>query len=314
MNTVGDLIARKYKGPVGLPRRCELQNCTNTKLECLCGCLAVTYCSQEHLNDDLGNHQKLHFLILIARVKAARQEVQARSEVPGGLKSDMCAGSYRGRPFDEFGDSIEDLYSWGGPQLRLVGYMRARDALRYSLIATGTRESVEEALDHALDMLDLDDKIQAGKRWDVLPEGVRGDVPGLLLRLNRDRECYDFLGALRTNAYPKAPEIDESAKYGYNESIDFLGADIFDSPFGLVSRRMDRPPIVVVLKLKILMDIRNIRVARKVLPEYLPAEIRGMIGFETLESTFSAGFPRESTESSPRRKRSYCSISATSAT
>ncbi|KAK3059734.1 hypothetical protein LTS18_010168, partial [Coniosporium uncinatum] len=63
-------------------------------------------------------------------------------------------------------------------------YMEARFALVEALLKIKTFKAVDAALGHAADMLRLN-------RSDYL--GMRDLAPSLMLRLNMDQECYDFL-------------------------------------------------------------------------------------------------------------------------
>ena len=63
-------------------------------------------------------------------------------------------------------------------------YVRARYGVVDALLAIKTKEAVEEAHSHVMDMLRL-------CRGDNM--GVRDLVPALYLRLNRDQPCYDFI-------------------------------------------------------------------------------------------------------------------------
>jgi len=63
-------------------------------------------------------------------------------------------------------------------------YMEARFALVEALLKIKTFRAVDAALGHATDMLRLN-------RSDKL--GMRDLAPSLMLRLNMDQECYDFL-------------------------------------------------------------------------------------------------------------------------
>jgi ribonuclease HI len=88
-------------------------------------------------------------------------------------------------PNDVFRTGIGHFY--GLPETR--DYMRARFAAAQALLEIDTKRSVETALEHLSDMMRL-------CRSDNL--GVRDIVPHLLLRLDREQECYDFLKSWAT--------------------------------------------------------------------------------------------------------------------
>ena len=91
------------------------------------------------------------------------------------------------RAYEGDGFTMEDPFTngvghfWGILETRT--YMRLRFALVEALQQVYTRESLEAQLHHLQDMMRL-------CRGDNM--GLRHYVPVLLLRLDRDQECYDF--------------------------------------------------------------------------------------------------------------------------
>jgi hypothetical protein len=122
-------------------------------------CKLVHYCSKAHRSDDATRHQ-----VLCLSLSTLREQLR---RLQRGLRGELK--NYVG------------LY-WG--------FYEARDFLRvkYQLVHVyrriGTRESLEKALDEALELLRL-------SRAD--PIAVRSVVPALLLRLDRAQDCYDFV-------------------------------------------------------------------------------------------------------------------------
>lgn len=62
--------------------------------------------------------------------------------------------------------------------------MKARYAYVLAFLKMNNQAAMEAALEHSLDMLRL-------CRRDN--QGVRSGIPGLYLRLGKDRECYDLI-------------------------------------------------------------------------------------------------------------------------
>ncbi|KAI0178856.1 hypothetical protein GGR52DRAFT_277818 [Hypoxylon sp. FL1284] len=95
-------------------------------------------------------------------------------------------------------------------------YMRARFAAADALLQISTIKAVEMALAHFQDMLRL-------CRPDNL--GVRDIVPGLLLRLDREQECYDFLKWWAV--------VDYDGHYDWSDAslpyLDIRGANAFEA-------------------------------------------------------------------------------------
>lgn len=83
-------------------------------------------------------------------------------------------------PRDPFTNAVGNF--WG--LLPTRDYMRARYSVVDGMGRIHNVEAVEARLDHLMDMLRL-------CRSDNM--GTRSLVPSLMLRLNKDQECYDFI-------------------------------------------------------------------------------------------------------------------------
>ncbi|KAH8163738.1 hypothetical protein CIB48_g4509 [Xylaria polymorpha] len=136
---------------------------------------------------------------------------------------------------------------WGLIETR--GYMRARFAAADALLQIDTIKAVEKALAHFQDMLRL-------CRSDNL--GIRDIVPGLLLRLGREQECYDFLKWWAV--------VDDEYHY-YDVSLPYLdirGADAFEAVDAFASNlSLSQLVILALLKLGLYLDIEPYN------PEYM---------------------------------------------
>lgn len=91
--------------------------------------------------------------------------------------------------------------------------------------------------------------------------GLRDVVPGLMLRLDLDQECYDFVEWWAT--------YDADGLYDWGDMtlphLDISGADVLESPsFILRSPSLSHAVAIVLLKLKLFVDIRNIKITRKI--------------------------------------------------
>ncbi|KAI1090317.1 hypothetical protein F5B19DRAFT_504121 [Rostrohypoxylon terebratum] len=120
-------------------------------------------------------------------------------------------------------------------------YMRARLAAADALLQVNTTKAVETALAHFQDML-------RPCRPDNL--GIRDIVPGLLLRLGREQECYDFLKwwAVVDDDYDWG---DVSLPY-----LDICGADAFEAVNAFASGlSLSQLIILTLLKLRLYLDI-----------------------------------------------------------
>jgi hypothetical protein len=135
----------------------------------LCGCRVVMYCGVEHQTQDRQKHKKSCNRIKKNRAKLYEEETRLRALPPSML--------HPARIFEDHAGKF-----WGFQETR--PYMSQRYALVESILQVHSAEAAQEGLDHLLDMLLL-------CRGDNM--GVRSVVPAVMLLLNRDQDCYDFL-------------------------------------------------------------------------------------------------------------------------
>lgn len=140
-------------------------------------------------------------------------------------------------------------------------YMHARFAVAKEARLVCTLDGATEALEHFQDMM----RLCSGDGM-----GLRDYVAPLLLRLGRDQECYDFI---------KWWETTDHDDYDWGDTeLSLLGvknADVTEEPDFLLHRcgSLGFLASVILLKLKMLIDIRNIKVVRKVVTGRLPIEL-----------------------------------------
>jgi hypothetical protein len=160
-------------------------------------------------------------------------------------------------PADLFVTSVGHF--WGILETR--DYMRSRFALIEALRKVKTRGSVQAQLDHIMDMLRL-------CRGDNM--GVRELVPALLLRLNKDQECYDFVKWYSTTG--------KEGGYDWGDmSLPFLdvkNADVFESVEYLCGKynSLSQTVAVTLLKIKLLLDLTALQNSA-IVGEKVPREI-----------------------------------------
>ena len=219
-------------GEASLGTGCGLCKKPDTLKQC-CHCKAIRYCSREHQIDHRDNHDKA-----CAQVARKEQEVytmgcKLRIDLPGALTPQRFVP---------------------GPAGMRLSLPLTRDYLwaRYGLVAAlgqiHTRMSVELQLGHFLDMLKL-------SPCDTL--GVRFIIPGLMMRLGQDQECYNFIkcwerhnqGLAQGNEafelpYLKAPDSDNF------ESVDFMCHKY---------SRLDYTIHATLLKIRLLLDLMALR-------------------------------------------------------
>ena len=162
--------------------------------------------------------------------------------------------------------------------------MRARFFLADELRRTGSLEGVQEGLDDFKDMMRL-------CRNDNM--GVRQLVPALMLRLDQDQECYDFIKWYQTEG--------QRSDYDWgNMDLPFLSvkdADVLE-PTGFMDQGKfgdaHHCAALILLKLKLLIDVINVRLARKLAIGRLPVELSEMIEMAVTRSPLSVPLPMKS--------------------
>lgn len=229
-------LAAESGCPVCYPKQRPL-----TQLLLCSGCKVVRYCSVDHQKKHRPIHKAACTSIIKTQKKLEQEEAALRAH-PGDILL----------PSKVFENGVGRF--WGLIDTR--NYMRARFAAADALLQIDTMKAVEKALVHFQDMLRL-------CRSDNL--GVRDIVPGLLLRLGREQECYDFLKwwAVTADDYNWG---DLSLPY-----LDIRGADAFEAVSAFASNlSLSQIATLTLLKLSLYLDIEPYN------PEYLDFDSPGL--------------------------------------
>lgn len=256
--------AKKYKGIAGtLAHRCSHCHATTGKLLRCLGCSAVRYCNRAHQKAHWLRHQYACAEIKAARAKLAEEDALVRNATP-----DFAT------PANAFETSVGHF--WGIWSTR--DYMRARCHLATSLLHIGTLGSVSESRKHLRDMLRL-------CRGDNM--GLRDMLPAVMLRLDRDQDCYDFIKWWAT----------VPGDYDFrNTDLPYLNikdSDVLEDPRFIITKypALNFVVAVLLLKLKLMVDIRIIRTTRKALtPRGIPSELQLQICRAAIRSPLSRRF------------------------
>lgn len=273
----------RFKGPVGpLQNRCPLCPTASLQLLRCSGCRAFHYCSREHQVAHRPQHKVACNKVKKARAELAKEEHKVRHATPDSETPANAFETDVGR-FGELHNTRE--------------YLSLLYDLVTPLTVVGGLAGIHEAYTQCRELLKL-------SRLDHM--GIREVVPAMMLRLDLDQECYDFVKWWATveDTYDWA---DMSAPY-----IDLRGADFLESQSFLLSPRFllnPRPPLnqlvaILLLKLKVLVDILNLKIIRKILVRrYLPYELWDMIERDVIRSPLSAKLQRQSPKSLYRTEK-----------
>ncbi|KAI0474229.1 hypothetical protein F4859DRAFT_83156 [Xylaria cf. heliscus] len=197
-----------------------------TQLLLCSDCKVVHYCSASHQKEHRPAHKAACTSIIKNREKLEKEEATLRAH-PGGA----------------FENGVGRF--WGLIETR--DYMRARFAAADALLQIDTIKAVEKALAHFQDMLRL-------CRSDNL--GIRDIVPGLLLRLGREQECYDFLkwwAVINDRRHYNGRYDWEDISLPY---LDISGANAYEAVDAFAGHlSLSQLVILALLKLRLYLDI-----------------------------------------------------------
>ncbi|KAI1098788.1 hypothetical protein F4804DRAFT_323822 [Jackrogersella minutella] len=210
---------------------CSGPNCHIRENLLKCGaCKAILYCGADHQRADRPRHKSSCKLVKEARETLAREEAALRA-----------------RPGDQF--LMDNPFEAGrGRFWKLIptrDYMQSRFDLTSTLLNIRTGDAVEAALEHSLEMLQLN-------RSDN--QGVRSQVPALYLRLGRDQEAYDMIKWHST--------FGAASDYDWNNLdlpyMNLHDEDVFEPPDSFVKNVENLSFLVCLtnLKVRLLLDIR----------------------------------------------------------
>jgi hypothetical protein len=255
------------RGPRGpLKHRCAQCGAgdTNRALLLCTGCRAVRYCSKDHQAKHRAQHKSV-----CSRIKKCRKNLEVEDDGVRNATPDFMT------PANAFATDVGHF--WGLVHTR--SYMRARFALMDLLRKEGTLDGVKEALSHLMDMMRL-------CRSDNM--GIRKIIPFLMLQLDQDQECYDFIKWYETTG------ADSHYDWGDMDLpfLDVKNADVYEDPSYITGKYGDPYDIaaLMLLNVKLLQDNINIRLARKVFvatTKQLPQELRDSIEIIVVRSPLS---------------------------
>ncbi|KAL7934431.1 hypothetical protein V8C35DRAFT_302552 [Trichoderma chlorosporum] len=266
-------IASDFKGAVGpLAHRCSHCQATGLKLLRCSGCLGVRYCSRDHQTVDWQKHKPACIRMKRNRARLAQDEHAIRNATEGFMTPANAFETHVGHFWDV---------------INTRDYMRTRFALVGGLITPGTLGSVQEGLEHLRDMLRL-------CRKDSMK--LRDVVPAVMMRLDLDQESYDFVKWWATCYLDR--------RYNSNDmTLPFLhlrGEDVLEDPSWILGGfpKINALIAVLLVKLKLLVDILNLKITRKILSRSpLPSELWQHIELAVVRSPLSKKLQKEAPKS-----------------
>ena len=230
----------------------------------------MRYCTKDHQVEHRAQHK-----FACSKIKKCRKKLEVEEH---GMRNSTDT-IWPGNLFERYAGHF-----WGVLPTR--PYMRARFALLNSLRKEGTLDGVKECLSHLMDMMRL-------CRSDNM--GLRDMIPAVMLQLDQDQECYDFV------KWYAGSGQDSHYDWG-NMDLPFLdvkNADVYEDPSFITGEYGDPHHIaaLILLKLKLLQDAINIRLVRKVIAaaaKHLPRELQIRIETAVVRSPLSTQLYKQS--------------------
>lgn len=226
-------------------------------------CLAMTYCSQEHLLLDQASHEKICEPIVAARERAEEWRVKLEND-----------------PSQPFRTNVGNLHSIPEAQryfAELSTLIELHEPIRH-------RTTVERQLIFAFHIMYMSG---------IDSQGYRFKVPALMMRINRDQECYDFM-KWRTD---ESEDPNSKTALNYlslrfanptlvnpiipNPRRDFVGyeqEDIFE-PIDVFSPETPMMTLIplCLLKIRFMFDIQRMHLAARAFGDNLGGDVLGLV-------------------------------------
>ncbi|KAH6697558.1 hypothetical protein F5X68DRAFT_257700 [Plectosphaerella plurivora] len=208
------------------PQSCLLCGLESSIFQCD-DCQVVNYCSAAHRAAHLSKHKAA-----CDRIKKSRKNLEKEDAALRAMPTDFML------PADIFKTGVGDF--WGMTDTR--DYMRARYGAAKALLQINTPAAYEKALAHFTDMIRLNESDNMG---------LRDIIPCLLLRLDMEQECYDFVKQWAfTNDEGCATKSNVPADIF--ESVDFL-----DTKYPAVD--LAQLVSLTLLKLRLYLDLATLK-------------------------------------------------------
>ncbi|KAI5459221.1 hypothetical protein BGZ63DRAFT_415858 [Mariannaea sp. PMI_226] len=247
---------------------CEVCKQKDNLVRCS-GCHAIFYCRTDHQASHQARHRSKCLMARMARSQLEREEDLIR-KIPNGSRT---AG-------DPFKTGVGQF--WAITETR--SYMRARfkfadGLLRDFAFVGGCADVVQMVLDHFLDMVRL-------SRDDNM--GIRNMIPALFVRLGKDQEAYDFIKWYETSRNEYGDDWSNLKR----PFLDVRNANVFESHDSTWSEAplpaLSHAVTVILLKLRILLDLKALQNTSRSLHGTLPPELIELIRGQLVGSVVSS--------------------------
>ncbi|KAF9877610.1 MYND finger [Colletotrichum karsti] len=229
-----------------IPRQCAVCS-SRSRLQRCAGCQVVYYCGRDHQTSCWATHKRACTKVKKSRENYLKEEAKIRNaeEFGWGWTWESAQGHF-----------------WGIVETR--DYMRARYNYCDIMLEVDTVDAVEKSVEHHFEMLKL-------CRSDNM--GIRDVTPHLLLRLGRDQDTYDFTKWWATTG--------SESDYDWGDvslpHLHLKGENVLEAVDVKQFSSLSHSVATALLKIRLFMDLRDVRNADHALGVALPREIVDMI-------------------------------------
>lgn len=258
------------------PRACEVCGQKEGLSRCS-ACQCVWYCGRDHQVSHRPDHKQGCSAVRRAKTAYEREEQALRGksakELSGFGPQVFVNGAGKFWKIKETRDYMTARLHFVETVLHFFGGTDGYNEV------DGRVEAASVALDHLLDMIHL-------ARSDGM--GLRSMIPGLYLALGRDQEAYDFMKWWATTG--------QESNYDWgNMSLPFLhikDADALEPPVDEWTNGehldLSHTASVMLVKVRILLDLKSIQSTRRASPGSLPNDITAIIREKLLGSVVAS--------------------------
>ncbi|KAK4443024.1 hypothetical protein QBC34DRAFT_417774 [Podospora aff. communis PSN243] len=224
--------------PKVIPKHCEICKKTDALLRCS-ACKVYFYCGRDHQVQDRPTH------------KSTCKTLSTHFKKAEVIKEKMLAADA-----DAFtSDHVGNFWMYEVPR----SWLQARYAYAEMLIRSWRLQGIEEALAVYQEVM----KFDRGDR-----QGVRRSVPGLLVRLGRDQEAYDFCAWYQ--------RVGNQKGFDWNDvkvpMLDSKGADVTEgvedwTKEGAIYLNLDQTATVTLIKMRLMGSLQDALLLREKRPD-----------------------------------------------
>lgn len=220
-----------------LPQQNQCAVCkTRQKITVCSGCRVAHYCGAAHQNFGWAKHKPL--------CKAVRGSVERVSQFQADVERVIQTSEGGYQAYFKSCPPVAD------------GFLQCKSILAMNYIKMGTLAGVLEGLRHCLEV----DKLCMSEIVRDVKMKTSDFIPGLLLRLGWDQECYEYLKEKSNGRLEAIYRCD-------------VQTGIPVRPANPENLSLAHASMLCVLKLRIIQDLRNLHQADIALGNKLPAEI-----------------------------------------